>query len=135
MLPAVRDWHEHHQRAISEMEGRIERGEQLVVAGPALVELYSVLTRLPPHFRLSPTDARALIEANFIDGVETIALDASEYRDLIRTVSDAGIGGGLVYDAVIVACARRARVDALLTFNVRHFERFRSPDLAIEVPA
>ena len=66
MIAAVCTWHEHHDRAAEEIERRLERGETLFVAAHTLVEAYSVLTRLPPPYRLSPTDAFALIEANFI---------------------------------------------------------------------
>lgn len=47
MIAAVCDWHEHHAAASAEIEARLNRGESLVAAGPALVEAYAVLTRLP----------------------------------------------------------------------------------------
>ena len=45
-----------------EMERRLDGGQTLVVAGPALVETYAVLTRFPPPRRLSPVDTRALLQ-------------------------------------------------------------------------
>lgn len=57
MVAAVCTWHEHHDRAAREIEQRLRRGEKMLVAGPALVESYAVLTRLPPPHRLSPVDA------------------------------------------------------------------------------
>jgi predicted nucleic acid-binding protein len=74
MVAAVCAWHEHHARAADEIERRLERGQELIAAGPALVEVYAVLTRLrAPHW-LAPADAHALLEANFLGG-EVATLD------------------------------------------------------------
>ena len=106
----------------------------MVVAAPALVEAYAVLTRLPPPHRLAPDVALRLIDANFVRGVTAVALDASDYRTLLRSASDEGVSGGRTYDAVIARCAHLARARTLLTFNVTHFERFAAPELAVVVP-
>ncbi len=128
--------HEHHERAIAEMERRLDDGETLVVAAPTLVETYSVLTRLPAPHRLSPVDCRALIEANFSpDTAEVVALSADGYRRLIHDAPASNLSGGRVYDAVIAACARSGHVDTLLTFNERHFTLFGGKDLAIVAPS
>ncbi len=128
--------HEHHDRAISEMERRLDNGETLVIAAHTLVETYSVLTRLPTPHRLAPVDCRTLIEANFFgSGVEIIALSADDYRRLIHDAPDRSISGGRVYDAVIAACARLAHADVLLTFNERHFAPLAGEDLVIILPS
>ncbi len=133
MVAAVCAWHEHHSRAAAELEQRLEGGETLVVAGPALAETYSVLTRLPAPGRLAPSDAYALLEANFL-AAEIATLDGNGYRDLLRQTSDGGVAGGQTYDAVIAACARGASVDTLLTFNERHFKRLAGDGVKIVVP-
>src|SRR3989304_3100937 len=43
-----------------------------------------------------------------------------------RECRDDGVSGGQVYDAVIAACARKARAQTLLTWNLDHFHRFRN---------
>ena len=128
--------HDHHERALGEMERRLDDGETLVVAAHTLVETYSVLTRLPAPHRLSPPDCRALIEANFApDTAEVIALSTDGYRRLIHDAPASNLSGGRVYDAVIAACARAGRVNTLLTFNERHFALFAGEDLAIVAPS
>jgi predicted nucleic acid-binding protein len=122
IVAAVCSWHEHHDAATNEIERRFALGERLHVPAPAIVEAYAVLTRLPPPFRLSPSDAWALIEANFVSGGNVVALDASAYVDTLRLAVKSGIAGGRAYDAVIGQCASSAAVDILLTFNVRHFD-------------
>lgn len=135
MVAALCNWHVHHERAVREVERRLNGGEMLVVAAPALVETYAVLTRLPPPRRISPTQCRALLEANFLnDATETVALDADAYHRLVYGAPERGIAGGRMYDAVIVACAQAARVDSLLTFNERQFVPLSTQDIQIVVP-
>jgi predicted nucleic acid-binding protein len=135
MIAAVCTWHEHHTRAVQEIERRLSRGEEMIVAAPALVEAYAVLTRLPPPHRLSPADALALLEGNFMNASKIVALDGKSYRVLLRQALDDGIAGGRTYDAVIAACAFQAKATALLTFNERHFLSFAQRGLEIIVPS
>ena len=122
MVAAVCSWHEHHDTAAAELERRLGRGERLLVAAPALIEAYAVLTRLPPPHRLSAADAWALVEANFVAQATVVALEADAYVALLRHAATQEVAGGRVYDAVIGECARNARAEVLLTFNRRHFE-------------
>ncbi len=133
MVAAVCGWHEHHTEAAADIEERLDRSDVLTVAGPALIEAYSVLTRLPPPHRLSPTNAHALLDANFL-ATEPIVLGAGGYRQLLLEATTSGIAGGQIYDAVIAACAMTAGIDTLVTLNARHFNRFAGPTLEIAVP-
>lgn len=122
MVAAVCTWHDRHAAAVAAIEKRLDRGEHLTVAAHALVETYAVLTRLPAPHRLSPADAWALVEANFVEAATVVALNGPAHITLLGRLAKMGIGGGRSYDAVIATCARQARVDALLTFNPRHFD-------------
>lgn len=121
-MAAVCSWHEHHSQAAAEIDRRLDRGEQLCTPAPAIVEAYAVLTRLPPPHRLSAADAWALVEGNFVSAATVIALSADRIIDLLGQAAREEIAGGRTYDFVIGECAREAAVDALLTFNRRHFE-------------
>src|SRR5581483_6526128 len=112
MVAALCAWHEHHQPAVQEIERRLSKGESLVVAAPALMKTYAVLTRLPPPHRLSPADSRTLLNANFMaHHVETVALTVGAYHRLLQEAAERGLAGGSVYDAVILACGLAAKVD------------------------
>lgn len=134
MVALMCSWHEHHLRALEGIEGRQSQGERMVVAAPALVEAYAVLTRLPPPHRLAPDVALQLIDANFVRGVTSVALGAADYRAMLRSAPKQGISGGRLYDAVIARCAAVARARTLLTFNAAHFESFATPELTVVVP-
>ncbi len=127
-------WHTHHDPARAEIEFRLHDAETLLVAAPALVETYSVLTRLPPPHRLSAADALTLLEANFMSQGKIVALEAKSYRTLLRKAPRQGIAGGRTYDAIIAEGARRAKATTLLTFNISHFMPFARTGLEIVVP-
>lgn len=134
MVAAVCAWHPHHEPAAGEIERRLEMGEPMIVAAPAVVESYAVLTRLPPPHRISPGDARALLEAGFLDVGRALALDAEGYRALLRAAPEAGIAGGRTYDAVIAACAIAGGAETLLTFNAPHFASLPLGSVQLVVP-
>lgn len=133
LVAAACAWHRHHDATRREIERRDAAGENLVLAAHSLAEAFSVLTRLPEPHRLRPDDAMELIEANWGE-TRLIALTASDYRSTLRRCRDVGIGGGAVYDALIAACARKARVETLVTWDLEGFERFLEDEPAVRTP-
>ncbi|MDM4761462.1 type II toxin-antitoxin system VapC family toxin [Galbitalea sp. SE-J8] len=84
-------------------------GAAIGLAGHAMHETYSVLTRLPRPQRLSPAAAQRLIATDFPRSRQLSAKGASALlAELVRV----GIAGGGVYDALVGATAREH--DALL---------------------
>lgn len=121
MIAAVCSWHEHHEAAAYEIERRLTGRAKMIVAAPALIEAYSVLTRLPPPHRLSPQTAVALLENNFLKLATVIALNAKAYEALLLQAAKNSIAGGRTYDAVIGSCAEQGRASTVLTFNAADF--------------
>jgi predicted nucleic acid-binding protein len=134
MVAAVCSWHTHHEATVAEISRRLSKGEEPVMAAPALVEAYAVLTRLPAPHRLLPTDALALLEANFIARRQVVALDGRAYTDLLHGAPELGIEGGRTYDAVIAHCAIRARAADLLTWNEEDFRAWDGKPFQVIVP-
>ncbi len=116
------------------MDRRLAQGEPLFLAGPALVEAYAVLTRLPPPHRLAQAVATTMLETNFMSLGTVVALDAAAHQSLLREAPADQIAGGRIYDAVVAACALRANVAALLTFNASHFAIYAGRGIEIVVP-
>ncbi len=133
LVAAVCGWHRHHAASRREIERRGAAGETLVLAAHSLAEAFSVLTRLPEPHRLRPEDALALIEANWAE-TRLVALAAGDYLATLRRCRDAGIGGVAVYDALIAACARKARVGTLVTWDLEGFERFLEDEPVVRAP-
>lgn len=122
MIAAVCSWHEHHKASLAAIERRFARGHKLAVAAHAILESYAVLTRLPAPNRLAPVDAWTAIKANFVDQAIVVSLDGEGLVRMIDGLVAAGTSGGRSYDALIAACAARAKAAELLTLNPRHFD-------------
>ena len=135
LVALVSAWHEHHDVTIESLERRLRAGATMVVPAHALAEAYAVLTRLPAPNRLSPVDAIEVLGENFESHARTVWLDADEYWSLLRGAPTAGVYGGRIYDAVIAACARKAKARELLTWNLKHFEPFADGSLVVASPA
>ena len=101
---------------------------------PALVEAYSVMTRLPPPWRLKSGDARDLLDRTFRLRAVVIGLEGAAGWELLDAAVGAGVRGGAVHDSHIAACAQLAGAARLATFNRRHFERLDLGEMELLVP-
>lgn len=92
-----------------------EADRRLALAGHAVAETYSVLTRLAGEARLAPVDAARLMKARF---EAPLLLGPATATQLPERLAELGIGGGAAYDA-LVALAAREHGAALATRDVR----------------
>lgn len=121
LVAAALPQHEHHAATLADLSRRRSSGHTFLMAAPALLETYAVLTRLPPPHRLAPADALLVIDRNW-GTAETIALTANETWRLLRQLGAESVPGGRAYDAAIAECANKGKADEILTWNVRHFD-------------
>ena len=96
-----------------------------------LAEIFNVLSGRPLPLRMSPSDA-AKVVAHIAQRLTTISLTASEYVRAVEGLARLGHSGGMIYDALIVACARKAKASRIYTLNSKHF-RLVAPDLAARI--
>lgn len=61
---------------------------------------------------------------NIRERLALITLTGGEYHSAIKEAAETGIVGGTIYDALIARCALKAKVEAIFTWNTRHFEQF-----------
>lgn len=105
-------WHTLHEEARRVLDRRPR------VVGHAMVESYSVLTRLPAPHRAAGRVVVEFLEASFPE--EPLVLDAAALRAFALGLAGLDITGGSVYDALIgstalawrqelVTCDSRAR--------------------------
>jgi predicted nucleic acid-binding protein len=85
------------------------------------LEFYSVATRLPEEFRLSPADCLRLVEEEILARLDVRDLPARSRLPLLRAVAAEGLAGGRIYDAHIGEIARLAGARIVVTQNRRHF--------------
>ena len=99
------------------------------------LEFFSVATRLPPEFRLVPSDAAHLLEEEVFARMTVHDLPAGDRRGMIRLLADDRIGGGRIYDVHIAEIARAAGARVIVTDNRRHFVSALRHDLRVETPS
>jgi predicted nucleic acid-binding protein len=93
-----------------------------------MAEIFHTLTALPPGLRLAPRDAVLAVET-FLQRLTPVVLSAEEYMETLRRTANLGHSGGIIYDALLLACARKIQAEKIYTWNARHFQ-MAAPDLA-----
>jgi len=134
LIPLLSDWHEHHAKTLRSYQQCSDHGKQILLPVHAILECYSVLTRVPAPYRLPPEIARQALEENFASTALVVGVKASGIWERIESLAGLGLGGGRVYDALIAWCAADAGATVLLTWNLKHFKTMALPDLEVREP-
>lgn len=116
MIAALSAWHEQHEVAAEALE-RVK-----VLPGHAMLETYSVLTRLPGGLAIPAPTAAEVLAKRFPK--RPLRLRAAEHDRLLHTLSENGIPGGASYDGLI-ALEAAAHGLTLLTLDGRAQETYR----------
>jgi len=98
-----------------------DRAPRAQTAWHCCLEFYSVATRLPEEFRLTPEDAGRLLEAEVMDRFAVFGLPAAGRLPLLRQAVADQVAGGRIYDAHIAEVARAAGARTVVTENRRRF--------------
>lgn len=123
LIAAMVEVHPHHDSAFSWLRKAKEKKIEGFICSHTLAEIYAVLTVLPLSPKISPGMAQRLIRDNPLSCTRVITLTLKDYNSVIDTLTSLGVGGGVIYDALIVHAAKKTRVDLLLTLNVKDFKR------------
>lgn len=124
---SVRD-HPHHGRGQPVVESVLSGAIAGSVSRHSLAEIYSALTTIPVEPRISPVEARQLIDENVLKSFRIIEVTEEMYRRALEVCMERGIPDGPVYDALIIECARSVDPERIYTFNLRNFRNL-APDL------
>ena len=111
-----------------------QRVDRPATAWHCCLELFSVATRLPPEFRLSPDDALVLLEEEVFGRMAVLDLPAADRLPLLKSAARDTIVGGRIYDAHIAEVARAADAVVVVTDNRRHFLSALRYGLRVETP-
>jgi predicted nucleic acid-binding protein len=134
IIAALQEWHPDNDRAAAAVGRALKEDKKPLLPVPALIQAFSVLTRMPRGTRMSPHDALARLRDNFATRTTLVPQDeASTWKFLDLSVAK-GVEGGAIYDADILACAERGGATRLLTLNPEDFERLGPTDVEIVVP-
>ncbi len=129
LIPVFMEDHEHHEASLAAFV--VADKKHACCAAHSLAELYSVLTRLPGKHRLSGEQIVLFLEA-IEERLTVLTLDSREYSSAIREAASSGIVGGMLYDALLARCARKAAAEVIYTWNLQHFRRL-GPEVAARI--
>ncbi|HJZ76928.1 MAG TPA: PIN domain-containing protein [Vicinamibacterales bacterium] len=113
-------------------EARIDKP---ATAWHCCLEFFSVATRLPAEYRLTPADAVTLLEEEVFARMTVHDLPVPDRTRMLRAAAQDTISGGRIYDAHIAEIARAAGADIVVTDNRRHFLSALRYGLRVETPA
>lgn len=134
LVAAMVEAHPAHEQGLSWLKRVASGMDKGIVAAHSLAELYAILTTLPVHPPILPSDAQQLIKHNIVERLEIVSLSAQDYIQTIEHLAALGIVGGVTYDALILRTAVNAHVDLVVTLNPKDFQRV-YPDLADKIVA
>ncbi len=121
--------HPHHAASNARL-ARLASGNG-VCSTHTLAEAYTNLTRHSKGYGREPASVLHILE--YIQQTFTlITLTPREMIKTIASVSALGLRGPIVYDALLMACARKVDAVAIYTWNVKHL-RDVAPDLASRI--
>ena len=115
--------HPMHKKAFPWLKQAKANMFELMVASHTIAEAYAVLSTLPIKPRITPLIAWKLINENIEPNGKIIPLTAGEYKSVVKQMSELGLAGGIIYDALIAKVAQKSKVERLLTLNIDHFNR------------
>jgi predicted nucleic acid-binding protein len=115
---ALSEHSEKREKALALTNALMGLGEA-AISTQNVLELYSALTKT------LPTDESAYWAEHFLDTKSIIKLEPSvqDTRDALELAKKNKMRRGEVFDALLVATAKRNGIDTILTENPRHFEK------------
>lgn len=123
-VPLLVRTHSAHRMVTKRWQGR-----PIALSGHALLETYSVLTRLPGDIRVSATDAARLLSERFED---PLVPKPSDSRRIPQILAGLGILGGASNDAVVALAALGNRC-GLATRDARARATYDAVGVTVEV--
>ena len=114
IVAAMLESHPAHEPAFSALERVQAKVDEGVVGQHSLAEVYGVLTAIPRAPRISPIEACRCVEDNLITQMQIVPLTPQDYRHVLAEAAAHGWRSGMIYDALLLACARKVSPDRIL---------------------
>jgi len=131
LIAAFWGGHQHHEASLRRLGGANKKRSGCGVH--SLAEVYAVMTALPVRPMIPPEQA-VLFVAEVRERLTLVSLDGEEYFAAVRRCAEKGFTSGRIYDALLLACAAKARAQTIYTLNAKHFQAL-APELAERVQA
>lgn len=134
LIPAFAESHPNHKKCFSLLEKVSDKKMEVVISSHALLEFYSVFSKLPLKTRISPLEIKEIIEKNIYPNFKIVSLEEKDYKEIIFQISSLGLSGGIVYDLFHYISARKAKASAIFTYNEKDFQKINFEKIPILLP-
>jgi len=132
LFPALHTAHPDHLKCKRAYEKAVSAGEILCLSMHVYAELFANLTRFPRGNKIHPKVAADTI-IKLGENVTTIDLTKKDYEKAILRCGRLGLTSGIIYNALHLQAAIKAKVDVLFTSNLKDFERLWDDDMGFEL--
>jgi predicted nucleic acid-binding protein len=124
--------HPHHHLAYAAFHKVTTGGHEGFVSAHGLAETFNTLTRLPITPMVHPTEAYRFVSETIVGRCTVVCLVERDYLATLEAAAKTGLRGGVIYDALQLRCAQKARCDRIYTFNISDFVRI-APHLGKQI--
>jgi predicted nucleic acid-binding protein len=126
LLRAIQKTHESHILATRSVEDLLTQGVPLCITAQNVIEFWSVSTRAVAHNGLGLSSQETGMHVERFQGLFRFLPDTPELDpEWRRLVDEYEIQGVQVHDTRLVAVMKNYGLSQLLTFNTRHFTRYK----------
>ena len=132
LVAAFYQAHVHHEASLAAIATASKK--TAFCAAHTLAEVYSVMTRLPVRPRISP-DQGLLFVDSIRERFSIVALSEKEVYEVIAAAAGQGVGGGKIYDAMILRCAEKSKAEAIFTWNLEDFRQLANSEVLVRLRA
>ena len=123
LVAAFVNAHPRHANCLPWLQKVKKKEIEGIISVHSLIEIYSILTKLPLSPRINPALALNLIKENILEDFELVTYGKKDYINLLDELSRGDIAGGASYDGLILNAAKKVTADKILTLNVNDFIR------------
>jgi predicted nucleic acid-binding protein len=121
LLAGIIDFGDQSVAAQELMDEVASSGAKPITAWHCCLEFYSVATRLPEEYRLTPADAALIVLEELLGRFSVTDLPSRSRKTFVDSLPRDGIVGGKIHDTHIAGIARHAGAGAVVTENRRDF--------------
>ena len=123
LVAAFVNAHPKHANCLPWLQKVKKKEMEGIISVHSLIEIYSILTKLPLSPRINPALALNLIKENILEDFELVTYGKKDYINLLDELSHGNIAGGASYDGLILSAAKKVTADKILTLNINDFIR------------
>lgn len=125
LVALVAERHPAHRVVAATLSRLGVSATDLRISVHTVAEAYATLTKSVLPYGGEPREIAQTLRS-VIDVIAYVIIDLEAYQRALAICSKLQIARAGIYDALHVAAAEHAGCDALLTLNVKHFERMAS---------